>query len=261
MNSFKSILSLGAFLLLLIPLSDLSAQFFRVNSRPVQPEVLFWQQVGDRNGREKLDDGQYTSYEELGNYIGSPYLLESLSAGKIVDMGGAVYKANYLNVDAYSDEFIMSKTNNLADNDYIWPEKRSIDYIEVLDTSSGRPIDRVFKYIPLEYRGETLGICEILYANEDLGIQVQLKHRRLFKDAGRSTNLFAGTPAKFTDSEWMFVFQEGEGLTRIKKEKDFLELFGNDAKKVEKLMREMNLDYKNSAHLSQIFSAFPNSLS
>lgn len=241
--------------------TEVYAQFFRVNSRPVQPEVLFWQQVGDRNGREKLDDGVYKSYEELGTYFGTPYILDSLSTGKIVDMGGAVYKANYLNVDAYSDEFIMSKTNNLADRDYIWPEKLSIDYIEVLDTSSGSPVNRIFKYIPFEFRGVVLGICEILYANEELGIQVQLKHNRHFRDSGRSTNLFQGTPAKFIASEWVFVFKEGEGLTRIKKEKDFLNLFGEDASKVKKLMNEMNLDYTNAAHLSQIFRAFENSFS
>lgn len=246
---------LGTTIVSLVFVSSLSAQFFKVASRPVQPGIGFWRDNANRNDNSKESNLYYKNYASLGEYNGTPYVLDSLSAARVVDLKGDVFEVRYFNIDAYSDEFIVSKTNNFTDEDYIWLNKKNIDYVVVADISGEGKVNRYFKNI--ELIDESLGICEVLINDEENGIQVYRKHNRRFTDVRKGTNIIADKPARFGSYEEIYVYKVKEGLKRIKNEKAFLKLFGDDAKKVKKLMKELNLDYDKSEDLETIFRAFP----
>ena len=250
----KSVLSIVA--LLVFFASTATAQFFRIGSRPVQPEIAIWEMLGNQSAKQVENRLYYKSYGVLGDYSGTPYVLDSLSTARVVDSKGDIYEVRYFNVDAYSDEFIVSKTNNLADEDYIWLNKKEIDFVIVANTSGNDKSKRYFKNI--EFIDEPLGICEVLFNNEEIGIQVYRKHNRKFTDAIQGTNIIADRPPRFGKSEYIYVFKVKEGLVRVKNEKAFVKLFGENKKKVKKLIKEMKLDYRNPDHLINIFLAFPN---
>lgn len=257
MKSFKSFLkfSLSISALLFLFVSIASAQFFRIGSRPVQPEVYFWENYANRGPQAASDKLYYKTYAVLGDFDGTPYVLDSLSSARVVDLKGDVFEVRYFNVDAYSDEFIVSKTNDVKDEDYIWLNKKEIDYIIVADISGDAKVNRYFKNI--DFIDESLGICEVLFNDEEIGIQVYRKHTRRFTDARKGTNIVADKPARFGKSEDIYVYKKMQGLKKVKNEKAFLKLFGDDQKRVKGLIKEMNLDYRNPDHLTNIFKAFP----
>lgn len=246
---------LSSAVLLLVFANSASAQFFRIASRPVQPEMAFWQNNANRGPKEVDDRLYYKTYNALGEFNGTPYVLDSLSSARVVNIQGDVFEVRYFNVDAYSDQFVVSKTNNLADEDYIWLNKNDIDYVIVADISGEGKVNRYYKNI--ELINEPLGICEVLFNDEEIGVQVYRKPIRRFVDARKGTNIVADKPARFGKSEEIYVYKVKEGLKKVKNEKAFLKLFGENEKKVKSLIKEMKLDYRNPLHLNNIFAAFP----
>lgn len=251
--NFRFIITTAALILLFV--SSATAQFFRIASRPVQPEMAFWQNNANRGPKEVDDRLYYKTYNALGDFDGTPYVLDSLSSARVVDIQGDVFEVRYFNIDAYSDQFVVSKTNNIADEDYIWLNKKDIDYVVVADISGEAKVNRYYKNI--EFIDESLGICEVLFNGEEIGIQVYRKPIRRFVDARKGTNIVADKPARFGKSEDIYIYKEKEGLKKIKNQKAFIKLFGDNQKKVKSLIKEMKLDYRNPLHLDNIFTAFP----
>lgn len=234
------------------------AQSFRVANNAIQPESQLYGNIQTRFAISDSKNKEIDSYSKLGSYDGSPYIFESNYPVHIVDIYGERFNSQYFNIDAYMDQFILSKKPSMEEEEYIWLQKEEIRYVIVVDLSNmSIPKERYFKYVKSKVDEEPIGICEVIYNDSKSGIQVISKNDVTLVRARPATNgISADVPAKFRKNRNYYILDEATGLIAIKKEKDFHNLFGDDKKNVKRLMKEGNLDYRNPKHLEEIFKLF-----
>lgn len=239
----------------LLSVDLLTAQVIRNQSQPTQANFLSFQAQQQRFGKRNANSSANNTYATIGEFDGSPFVFSSPVPATIVSNDGERFRVRYFSVDAYTDEFVVSEEAELSMDNYIWLEKGEIDRVEVEEKTDESVQIRTFVHIKAGEKSEPLGICEVLYSDEENGMQILKKHEAKFIRGRKGTNVIADVPPKFRSGEEMYSLVQGEGLNKLKKEKDFIKLFGSDQKRVKSMMKKMKLDYQDPKDIQYIFSS------
>lgn len=240
----------------LLLFETLQAQVIRNQSQPTQASFLSFQAQQQRFGQRNSSLNARNTYEAIGEFDGSPYVFAEAVPATIVAKDGERFRVRFFSVDVYTNEYVVSEEKVLSMDTYIWLQKSELDRVEVEVKSDESTYLRIFKEINAGIGEDKLGICEILYQNEERGIQIIKKYEATYIRGRKGTNVIADVPPKFRSTSEVYSLTKSNGLQHLKKAKDFHKLFDSNEKEVKSFMKRERLAFDESIDIAKVFAQF-----
>jgi hypothetical protein len=194
-----------------------------------------------------------TTYSNLGDYTGSPFLFKNFKRAVVYTSIGQKKGVEFFNFDIYSNRYVISEEDGVTAQKFIWLDEKQVDKVAVQDE------DRVRFFVvePIFKDGSKSGIVELLYSNGK-DIRIVREHTAVYSKASQTNTGYgtSGSKARFRDNDKTFALLGTNEPMQLKKDKDLVKIFGDKSKDALKWMKQNKLDWDNPSDLERLFAEF-----